>query len=120
LLAAPDGNALSWSVANVKPEISWSSLWGKVWYEGYDEPKHIWQSSAANDDFEPTCSPAPLAFGTWKAAFYAMLIATPLAIAGAVYTAYFMAPKVRRKVKPAIELMEALPTVILEIGRAHV
>jgi len=55
----------------------------------------------------------PLAFGTLKSAFYAMLMATPLAICGAIYTAYFMAPALRRKVKPLIELMEALPTVIL-------
>ena len=56
---------------------------------------------------------APLTFGTLKAAFYAMLLAAPLAIAAAIYTAYFMAPAMRRKVKPVIELMEALPTVIL-------
>ena len=30
-----------------------------------------------------------------------------------MHYAYFMAPAVRRKVKPIIELMEALPTVIL-------
>jgi phosphate transport system permease protein len=42
-----------------------------------------------------------------------MILATPIAIAAAVYTAYFMAPGMRRKVKPVIELMEALPTVIL-------
>ncbi len=42
-----------------------------------------------------------------------MILAAPLAIAAAVYTAYFMAPGMRRKVKPVIELMEALPTVIL-------
>ena len=42
-----------------------------------------------------------------------MLLAAPLAICGAIYTAYFMAPVMRRKVKPVIELMEALPTVIL-------
>jgi phosphate transport system permease protein len=55
----------------------------------------------------------PLAFGTLKAAFYAMLFAVPLAIMGAIYTAYFMAPKMRSYVKPTIEIMEALPTVIL-------
>ena len=48
-----------------------------------------------------------------KAAFYAMLLAAPLAVAAAIYTAYFMAPGMRRKVKPVIELMEAMPTVIL-------
>jgi phosphate transport system permease protein len=55
----------------------------------------------------------PLTFGTLKAAFYAMLFAVPLAIMGAIYTAYFMAPLMRGFVKPTIEIMEALPTVIL-------
>ena len=100
-------------VDNEHPEVSWSSLWGKVWYEGYQEPTYTWQSSAANNDFEPKYSLMPLAFGTLKAAFYAMLMAVPLAICGAIYTAYFMAPALRRKIKPVIELMEALPTVIL-------
>ncbi|UZE95708.1 ABC transporter permease subunit [Alkalimarinus alittae] len=110
-----DANAqlVLWHVENEHPEVSWQALWEEVWYEGYQEPDYIWQSSAANNDFEPKYSLMPLAFGTLKAAFYAMLIATPLAICGALYTAYFMAPRLRRKVKPAIELMEALPTVIL-------
>lgn len=100
-------------VDNPHPEISWSALWGKVWYESYAEPDYVWQSTSANTDFEPKLSLAPLAFGTLKAAFYAMLLAAPLAICAAFYTAYFMAPRLRRKVKPVIELMEALPTVIL-------
>ncbi|OED45135.1 phosphate ABC transporter permease [Endozoicomonas sp. (ex Bugula neritina AB1)] len=100
-------------VENEHPEISWSALWNKIWYESYDKPEYIWQSSAANNDFEAKLSLTPLAFGTLKAAFYAMLLAAPLAICGAIYTAYFMAPVMRRKVKPVIELMEALPTVIL-------
>nr|WP_206609560.1 ABC transporter permease subunit [Thiohalobacter thiocyanaticus] len=102
-----------WKIDNEHPEISWSSLWGKVWYESYDEPAYIWQSSSASNDHEPKFSLTPLAFGTLKAAFYAMLIATPLAILGAIYTSYFMAPKMRGSIKPAIEIMEALPTVIL-------
>jgi len=98
---------------NPHPEVSWSALWNKVWYESYDQPQHVWQSTAANTEFEPKLSLAPLTFGTLKAAFYAMLLAAPLAIAAAIYTAYFMAPRMRRKVKPVIELMEAMPTVIL-------
>ena len=42
-----------------------------------------------------------------------MLFAIPLSILGAVYTAYFMSPRMRRYVKPTIEIMAALPTVIL-------
>ena len=70
-------------IDNPHPEISWSALWGKVWYESYPEPDYVWQSTSANSDFEPKLSLAPLAFGTLKAAFYAMLLAAPLAQAGA-------------------------------------
>ena len=101
------------SLHNEHPEVSWSSLWGKVWYESYDQPSYVWQSSSASNDFEPKFSLVPISFGTIKAAFYAMMFAIPLAILGAIYTAYFMTPKMRSIVKPTIEIMEALPTVIL-------
>ncbi|WP_281646731.1 ABC transporter permease subunit [Parendozoicomonas sp. Alg238-R29] len=113
LLLGTSSGMTFFSMENEHPEVSWSALWEEVWYESYDEPEYIWQSSASNNDFEPKMSLMPLAFGTLKAAFYAMLLAAPLAICGAIYTAYFMAPAMRRKVKPVIELMEALPTVIL-------
>jgi len=113
VLVESDGQLQRLIIDNPHPEISWSSLWGKVWYENYDAPGYVWQSTSASTDNEPKLSLAPLAFGTLKAAFYAMLLAAPLAIAAALYTAYFMAPALRRKVKPVIELMEALPTVIL-------
>lgn len=100
-------------VHNEYPEISWDVLWGKIWYEGYDEADYIWQSSASTNEFEPKFSLMPLSFGTIKAAFYAMIFAVPIAIFGAMFTAQFMAPRMRRTVKPAIEIMEALPTVIL-------
>lgn len=113
-LLLEDGKGLHfYHVDNEHPEVSWSSIWGQVWYESYPEPTYTWQSSSASNDFEPKYSLMPLAFGTLKAAFYAMLMAVPLAICGAIYTAYFMAPALRRKIKPVIELMEALPTVIL-------
>ena len=98
---------------NEYPEVSWDVLWGKVWYEGYDEPDYIWQSSASTNEFEPKLSLVPLTFGTIKAAFYAMLFAVPIALLGAIYAAQFMAPRMRQTVKPSIEIMEALPTVIL-------
>ncbi|MDH5601781.1 MAG: ABC transporter permease subunit [Gammaproteobacteria bacterium] len=106
-------NMQLWKVNNEHPEMSWGVLWDQVWYESYPEPSYTWQSSSSSNDFEPKFSLMPLAFGTLKAAFYAMLFAMPLAIMGAIYTAYFMAPKMRTYVKPTIEIMEALPTVIL-------
>jgi phosphate transport system permease protein len=102
-----------WKIDNEHPEVSWEVLWSKVWYEGYPEPDYIWQSSSSAADFEPKFSLAPLAFGTLKAAFYAMLVAIPIALMAAMYAGFFMAPAMRQSVKPVVELLEALPTVII-------
>ncbi len=113
-LAIVAGNLLKvFSVENEHPEVTWSALWEEVWYEGYPEAKFIWQSTSGSDDFEGKFSLVPISFGTMKAAMYAMMFAVPIALSAAIYTAYFMTPGMRRKVKPTIELMEALPTVIL-------
>ncbi len=100
-------------VENEHPEVTWSGLWQEVWYEGYPEADYVWQSSSASDDFESKFSLVPISFGTLKAAMYAMLFAVPIGLSAAIYTAYFMAPNVRKVVKPTVEIMEALPTVIL-------
>jgi len=113
LLEDSDAMIHVWEVKNEHPEVSIKSIWQEVWYESYPQPDYIWQSSSSSNDFEPKYSLTPLVFGTLKAAFYAMLLAMPLAIMGAIYTAYFMASGMRRIVKPSIEIMEALPTVIL-------
>lgn len=113
LLAADDGRVRTLQLDNKHPEISWGTLWSKIWYEGYSEPIYSWQSSSADNDFEPKFSLTPLLFGTIKAAAYALLFAVPIAIMGALYTAYFMAAPMRALVKPGIEIMAALPTVIL-------
>lgn len=113
LVETASGKVQMFDIENEHPDVSFSSLWGKVWYESYSEPEYIWQSSSASTDFEPKFSMVPLTFGTIKAAFYAMLFAVPIAVMAAIYTAFFMEGKSRQAVKPAIELIEALPTVIL-------
>nr|WP_238786914.1 ABC transporter permease subunit [Ferrimonas lipolytica] len=100
-------------VDNQHPEISITSLWQQVWYEGYAEPEYVWQSTSGSEAYEAKFSLVPLVFGTIKAALFAVAFALPLAICGAIYTAFFMSGRVRTMVKPTIELMEALPTVIL-------
>ncbi|HEA18120.1 MAG TPA: ABC transporter permease subunit [Pseudoalteromonas prydzensis] len=100
-------------IHNEHPEVTWSALWQEVWYEGYPEPGYIWQSTSAGDDFESKFSLVPISFGTIKAALYAMLFAVPIALSAAIYTAYFMSGSLRKVVKPTVEIMEALPTVIL-------
>lgn len=114
LIAIDTENNLNlFHIENEHPEVSWRSLWTKVWYENYPEPSYTWQSSSASNGFEPKFSLVPLTFGTLKAAFYSMLLSIPLAVFGAMFTAYFMAPGLRTKVKPAIEIMGSMPTVIL-------
>lgn len=113
LLVSGETGTSFWKLDAHHPELSMSALWGKVWYESYPKPDYVWQSTSGNVDFESKMSLMPLTFGTLKAAFWAMLLSAPLAIAGAMYTAVFMSPVLRTKVKPTLELMEALPTVIL-------
>ncbi|MGR8921814.1 MAG: ABC transporter permease subunit, partial [Gammaproteobacteria bacterium] len=113
IVAGADGEFSSFRIDNEHPEVSFQALWQEVWYENRQEPEYIWQSSSASSDFEPKFSLTPLTFGTLKATFYSMLFAVPLAVLGAVYTAYFMTPFMRAVVKPSVEVMAALPTVIL-------
>ncbi len=108
-----EGNLSHWSLHNPHPETTLKTLLGKVWYEGYEKPEYVWQSSSATDDFEPKFSLTPLVYGTLKGTFYALLLAIPISICAAVYTSQFMHPSLRNLVKPAVEVMAALPSVVL-------
>jgi len=113
VVAGSDGKAVAWKLSIPHPEISFSTLFGKVWYEGYDKPDYVWQSSAATDDFEPKLSLVPLIFGTFKATLFAMLFAIPLALLGALYTSQFMSSDLKGRIKPAVEIMAAVPSVVV-------
>ncbi|HYN10972.1 MAG TPA: ABC transporter permease subunit [Vicinamibacterales bacterium] len=101
------------AVANPHPEISWRTLFGKVWYEGYAAPEYVWQSSGGTDDAEPKLSLVPLIFGTIKGTVYALIFAIPLAVFGALYTSQFVHPSIRARIKPTVEIMAALPSVVI-------
>jgi phosphate transport system permease protein len=101
------------SVEDHHPEAGWNAFFGRVWYEGENAPAWAWQSSGASDDFEPQLSMVPLIFGTLKGTLYAMLFATPIALLAAIYCSEFMRPTLRSLVKPTIEIMASLPSVVL-------
>jgi phosphate transport system permease protein len=119
---SPRGNALAMvddggrlAVARLDaghPEVSWQVFFGKVFYEGYDEPVYAWQTSGGAD-FEPKMSFVPLISGTLKGTVYAMLFAVPLALFGAAYTSQFTTPAFRRVIKPVVEIMAAVPSVVI-------
>ncbi len=99
-----------WRIHSPHPEISWRTLFAKVWYDGHDRPEFIWQSSGTD---EPKFSLVPVIFGTLKATLYAMLFAVPLALASALYVSHFTTPAWKRAVKPVVEVMAAVPTVVV-------
>lgn len=95
------------------PEAGLKAFFGQVWYEGFAKPKYEWQSTSGTDDFEPKLSLVPLIIGSLKGTLYAMLFAVPIALMAAIYTSQFLAPGMKRIVKPAMEIMASLPSVVL-------
>jgi phosphate transport system permease protein len=119
---APRGDALylanvagvrAFAVRNPHPETSFAGLAEPIWYEDYAEPTWVWQSTGGSEEFEPKLSLTPLAVGTLKGTFYALFFAIPLGILGALYTSQLMDPRLQRWVKPAVEIMASLPSVVL-------
>lgn len=108
-----DGKLHRWSVVDHHPESSWKTFFGKIWYEGATGPAYSWQSSAGSDEFEPKYSLVPLFYGTVKGTFYALLFALPIALTAAVYVSQFLRPEYRQVVKPVMEVMASLPSVVL-------
>lgn len=113
LLTLENGALRRFTLKNPHPEISVKTLFGKVWYEGYAKPEYVWQSTGATDDIEPKFSLVPLIFGTMKGTLYAMLFAIPLAVLAALYTSQFVDASLRAKIKPTVEIMAALPSVVI-------
>jgi len=107
------GEASLFQFSTPHPETSFQTLFQRVWYEGYPEPTFTWQSSAASDSFEPKLSLIPLIFGSVKAALYSLLFAVPIAILAAIYTSEFVHPGIRDILKPIMEIMASLPSVVL-------
>ncbi len=95
------------------PAATWRAMVQPVWYEGYNEPAHVWQSSGGTDDFEPKYGMWPLVFGTLKATLYSMLFGLPIALVAAIYTSEFLSRRARARIKPTIEMMASLPSVVL-------
>jgi phosphate transport system permease protein len=102
-----------WDLASPHPEATLASLFGRIWYEGYPGTAHVWQSTGGSDAAEPKLGLTPLVAGTLKGTFYALLIAMPLGLLAAVYASQLMDPALLRWIKPVVELMASLPSVVL-------
>jgi phosphate transport system permease protein len=112
VIVASGGRLASLAFDAGHPEVSLRTLVRPVWYESYPGPVHAWETTG-HEAFESKFGLVPLIFGTIKATLYAMLFATPVAILAAIYASQFMHPVWRSRIKPTIELMAGLPSVVL-------
>ncbi|MEP0775659.1 MAG: ABC transporter permease subunit [Acidobacteriota bacterium] len=108
-----EGAVHRWGLQLHHPEASFATLFLPVRYEGYERADVVWQSSGGSAGFEPKLSLLPLIVGTLKGALYALLFSAPLALAGALYVNQFAPRRLREVVKPVIELMAAVPSVVV-------
>jgi phosphate transport system permease protein len=92
---------------------SLQTLFGKNDYAGYKSEEYLWQTSVSSELQSPKYSVIPLIMGSLKASILALAVAVPLALGAAIYTAYFAAKHVRSAIKPSIEMLEAIPSVVI-------
>lgn len=112
-IASETGDARKFEIKDHHPDAGVQAFFGKVWYEGGAGPVYQWQSTGGSDDFEAKLSLMPLIFGSLKGTAYALLFAIPVALLAAVFSAAFLPADVKRIVKPTMEIMSSLPSVVL-------
>ncbi len=113
LLAATAAGLTTCTFDARHPEASLSTLFLPVWYEGRQGPENTWQTTGSSDASEAKLGLMPLVFGTMKATIYTMLFGAPLALLAAIYSSEFVRPRLKARIKPTIEMMASLPSVVL-------
>lgn len=94
---------------SVRAEASVNKLVLKQPFYSNQEKSWAWQPTSD----APKYSLIPLVVGTIKVALIAMLLATPLGICAAIYTSEFASKRARELIKPTIELLAGIPSVVL-------
>ncbi len=94
---------------NVQEEASLDKLTFKQVHREGREAKWKWQPESET----PKYSLLPLFLGTLKAALIAMLFATPLGVGAAIYSSEFASKRMREIIKPVVELLAGIPSVVL-------
>lgn len=78
-------------------------------WTGYDKPRYIWQPVGSIHKYNIV----PLFVGTLKTTLVGLLFAVPLALGAAIYVSQLASPKVKEWVKPGIELLSGIPSVVV-------
>ncbi len=111
-LLLDNGSSMQYLQRDGQPALDSRLLWRPVWYPGYSAPAYVWQPTSTNSG-GPKYSVTPLLFGTFKTAILALMFGVPFAVLGAIYTSLILTRKWRERLKPIVEMLEALPTVII-------
>src|SRR5215216_1804640 len=61
---------------------------------------------------EPSFGVLPLILGTFATTLIALVVAIPLGLAAAIYLSEYARPRVRKTVKPMLELLAGVPTIV--------
>lgn len=88
---------------------TWSMLLKPHQWSGYDEPEYIWQPVSQIHKYNLI----PLFIGSLKTTLVSLLFAVPLALGAAIYVSQLANPRVREWLKPGIELLAGIPSVVL-------
>ncbi len=86
-----------------------SSLFLPRQWPGYDEAVYVWQPVGGT----PKMNLVPLFVGTLKVTVLTMLISVPLGVGAAIFVSQYAARWLRELVKPALELLASIPSVVL-------
>jgi len=87
----------------------WRYLLRPYQWSGYDRPRYIWQPVAEI----PKYNIVPLIIGSLKVTIIALIFAVPLAIGAAIYVSQLARPRIREFIKPVIEMLAGVPSVVL-------
>ncbi len=88
---------------------AWRYLLLPYQWKGYDKPEYIWQPIGNIHKYNIV----PLFVGSLKITLVGLLFAVPLALGAAIYVSQLARPKVKEWVKPAIELLAGIPSVVV-------
>ena len=88
---------------------SWGWLLSPRQWVGYDKPEYIWQPVSEI----PKYNVIPLFLGSLKATLVALLFSVPLGVGAAIYVSQLAGPRTREIIKPTIELLSGIPSVVL-------
>jgi phosphate transport system permease protein len=93
----------------VKKEVTWEKMFLPVSAAPGVPKKYSWQPVGK----VPKYSLPPLFVGTIKVTLVALMFALPLALGAAVFTSEFAPAALKEVVKPVIELLAGIPSVVL-------